>query len=129
MGMIACMLPNEACVREFLKHPQIDVNLTNKDGDNALFMALNFCAPERIFDMLLKVPTIDVNFQNIHGETILMRATRQDKLSIVKKLLNMDYINISLINKRGKIAFDYAKSIEVSNLFEHFRSNKRQRIE
>jgi len=125
--MIACRKYNEVCVNELLKHPKIDVNLSNQNGDNALFMLPIYA--DDIFDMLLKVPTIDVNFQNTRGKTILMRATSFNRIFIVQKLLNMDYINISLVDRYGKIASDYAKSTEVSNLFEHFRSNKRKRIE
>lgn len=84
---IACaIMRNETAVaEELLAAGVVDINHTNKDGNNALWFA---CFRDNI-DMIdrLVAAKVEINNQNAAGATCLMYASSASKTAVVEALL------------------------------------------
>jgi ankyrin repeat protein len=118
-------------VKALLKHPKIDVNLTDADGNTALFHAV--CANSiEIVNSLLAVPEIKINVQNVIGATCLMLACCEScecDIEIVHKLLKMNEINIFSQDGFGRTVIDYAKDEKIIQLLDEFTKIKENQYE
>jgi hypothetical protein len=111
-------------VKLLLAHHNINVNLQNDMGDNALLIA---CKEENneIIILLLAHPKINVNLQNDMGDTALILACKNNNNEIIKLLLSNQTIDTCISNKENLNALDYAKlnkNLEIIELIEKYNS-------
>ena len=81
-----CVRENVQIFRLLLKHPKIDVNLPDSNGQTALHLAL-VQGEEDLVDALLDHRNIDLNLPDSEGQSPLMRAGEKGRLSLAAKLL------------------------------------------
>ena len=70
-----------------LAHPEIDVNLIDKNTDNALLWAVSKNDFETL-EKLLKFPEIELNHKNELGYTALSIAKERNSTEVIKLLVN-----------------------------------------
>lgn len=78
---------SETIMKELLKHPNIQVNLTDQDGRSALKLAVTE-NKEALVDLLLDCRGLDLGQVGDDGETCLITAARFGRLSLVTRLLD-----------------------------------------
>ena len=97
----ACKLNLIEVVRFLLRHPSLDVNIEDEEGDipgnTALLIACEW-GYEAIVSLLLSHKDIQVNKGNINGNTPLMEASFNQYLGIVKLLLAREDIDVNAQN-------------------------------
>ena len=101
----ACKLGLEEVVQDLLRHPNLDVNKADNNGDTALLLAC--CRSpnnEAIVSMLLGHQDIQVNKVNSFMDTPLMIACMDSQLGVVKLLLARDDINVNAQNSENQTA-------------------------
>ncbi len=99
---------------ELLKSQRLNLNIINKNGENALLSVLNtnVVKKQAEIDTIIKVIAagIDLNLQNSDGNTALMlifKFGRNDYNEITKLIVNRG-ANLNLRNKLGKTALGFA---------------------
>ncbi|MEM8718159.1 MAG: ankyrin repeat domain-containing protein [Cyanobacteria bacterium P01_G01_bin.39] len=99
-------------VRDLLDS-DIDINLTNNDGNNALWFA---CFKNDLTLMRLLIDAgIEINNQNDNGVTVLMYAASSGKVDAVKLLLAAG-ANPDLKNLDDFRAFEFSSTVEILQL-------------
>lgn len=93
-------------IRFLLQIPNITINHQDKYGETALMKALR---DDNTFKLFLNTPRLDFNLQNSHGKTVLIMASEQGRINIVRILLARPGININAQTKEGKTALIYAQ--------------------
>jgi len=93
------------------------LNLTNKDGNNALWMCC-YSEAEDVFDLLL-AQGIDINNQNDNGATALIYAASAGKTNMVKKLLGAG-ADAALVTMDDFSALDVASNLKILRLLRRF---------
>lgn len=73
-------------VKLFLTHPNIDVNIQNKNGDTVVMVASSNGCTE-IVKLLMSHPNIDVTLKNENGLDAVELASRSGNTDIVETLL------------------------------------------
>ena len=118
--MFACRYSNiissNKIVKILLEHPNVDVNLQDKEGWTALMMASNsnINSTRETIKILLEHPNIDINLQNRNGMSALMMAshcsyTYNDPTEkTLKMLLEHPNINVNLQDRYCYTSFKYA---------------------
>jgi len=84
--MIACAMGYIDVVRSLLHQERLSMDLTNREGNNALIMAVQNRHAD-IIELLLRYRSIDINHVNQDGVTALMFACLFGPLEIVKMLV------------------------------------------
>ncbi|MBK4738845.1 ankyrin repeat domain-containing protein [Noviherbaspirillum pedocola] len=107
--MLAVARGNIAIVDALLKDPKINVNACDEYGNTPLLIALehessNTGKYRTLVDALLDRTDINVRARDYNGENALMRATRSNAKSVVRKLLGMKEIDINATNGDGETA-------------------------
>ena len=91
---------HDVMVTEFLKLPNIDVNLHDNNGATALMCACNFgCQP--VVAALLSHPAIDVNSRDSLHRTALIYACCHGHLALVNELVMHPNIDVNVKCNEG----------------------------
>jgi ankyrin repeat protein len=105
---IACSQDDFTCVETLLKHPEVKVNLAQKDGFTPLMYACTRGYVNYV-RALLAVPGIDINAQDkLEGNTALTIACAFGHADIVKLLLKEQEVKIDQTNYPGGTPLFYA---------------------
>lgn len=85
--LIAAAVHGDADVAKLLLQRGADVNLKDKQGDTALFRAIEM-RNEEVALVILDQPKLDLNARGLNGVTALMSYAWRDDNDVVKKLLD-----------------------------------------
>lgn len=101
---------------EILKHPALDINVLNINGDTALMHTIKYRGIKYVKKLLIS-SDIDVNIKNRSGLTALMIAVRRKKYKIVKLLLKHPNIDINIKDNNNLTAFNHTENEKILQLF------------
>jgi len=76
-------------IETLINHPEIDINLTDKEGWPALYQATQIKNP-KVIGMILATPGVKVNLANMDGSTPIIRAADVDNIESVRLLIKAD---------------------------------------
>lgn len=109
MNML-CYGKNKEAIQKLINDKAYDLHHANIKGETVLMYAIIY-APEEELDMFLENKISEVNIQeNTLGKTALMMAIERNHKKCVEKCLEWG-ADITLQNKAGKTAMDYAEDI------------------
>ncbi|WP_422461326.1 MULTISPECIES: ankyrin repeat domain-containing protein [unclassified Endozoicomonas] len=108
------------------KHPVIDFNSKNTNGQTLLMIAAKYGKTEHL-RLLLTKKGIKVNLQDKNGDTALILAASNGRLECLTALLTEQKINVGLRNKKHwtplLVAARYGHGDCVEKLFDHGASS------
>ncbi|MEA9393255.1 ankyrin repeat domain-containing protein [Acerihabitans sp. TG2] len=98
--MLAIEHGQELAVMLLIKHPEIDLNLSDYYGNSALMMAAAQ-SYIRIFDAILRQGKADVNAKNSHNESALSIAVKNRHFDQVLSLLKQADLDVNIVIHQG----------------------------
>ncbi|CDZ78520.1 ankyrin repeat protein [Legionella massiliensis] len=103
---------------ELLLEFGVSLNHPNSNGETVLFSLMNAIESKNNSTYFRRFVSLgaDLNVQNKQGETLLIRATKGGDLNAVSFLLEQDTIDLTLGDKQGRTALDYATNQWVRDL-------------
>jgi ankyrin repeat protein len=94
-------------VQALLRHPHIDVNAKDQNGDSALVEAIDKGRID-IVQAILEHSHIDINAKNQRGNSALVKAINKGEADIVQAMLQRPHIDVNTTNQNGDSALDQA---------------------
>ena len=119
MGVSEFSEEHASVMKLFVKHPSIDLNLADGDGNTAFHHAAqrgNF----KMVELLLGEKSIDVNRPNSDGNTVLhVAANKKENIQMFELILADERVDVNLQHNRGgnvltvAIAGNNVKAVEL----------------
>lgn len=106
--MVAVQSGNIVMVKALLARPDVNVDLTDLVGRNALHLAVIEGSVE-IVNLLLPLSSSAVNAKMKYGNTPLMIAAMLSRVEIARALLHHEDIDLKVRNDEGRTADDVAR--------------------
>ena len=103
-------------VYQYLNSLDLDMTLTNNNGENALHNIASTTNDVRIIDFFIK-KGIDIHQENTEGNTAFLNAAKGNNLLVLQKLAPLSK-NINQQNKEGYSAITYATQNMSLDVFE-----------
>ncbi len=106
--------------KSFIAHPQIDINLSDKDGNTAYMLASQQKC-HNICEEILAQFDVDLHEVNYNGENagdatflslLLINATVHGKNDLFDKLMQEEQINVNIQNNRGNTPLIMAGAVD-----------------
>jgi ankyrin repeat protein len=106
--MVAVMYGASDVVDALLKHPNIDVNVSNESGQTALLWAVRQ-SEEAIFNMLIEDGRVLVSGNEGDTSTPLIEAVERGETGFIDVLLAKEGMNPNIKNSSGETALSIAR--------------------
>lgn len=112
--MLAIMNDYLEVVPLLMQHEKIDVNVLNKRGESALYLA----SGRGYWDVVEALGDYgaDVNVQGVHGYTALHWATLTGQTDTVSMILRLNDVDTRIKSRAGSTVLDVARNLEMFDI-------------
>lgn len=98
-------------------------NITNKNGDNIIHLAIKNNKMDILKYILTKI-VIDINLKNVENKTPLIVAVEEDNIEAIKLLLKSEKIKLNEKDKNGQTALHYAIILNKMEIFKELMKKR-----
>ncbi len=117
-------------VKRLMKEDGIDLNIQDKEGNTALFYAVESKDDKMVYELLInKKDKIDTNIQNNDGNTALIYAAGLGLTKIACMLLTCSRTNPNIQNNDKQTALHYAVFNDNDDIVYHLLMNKKTKMD
>lgn len=106
---------NDLAVKTILKHPDLDINLSDRHSATALMRAISM-SNIKIVRALCERADLKIDYVDKEGNTALMKAAERGSFEIVSVVLDKQHPDITIKNQAGKTAEELAANDDIREL-------------